>query len=481
MARQSFFPWALLAASFLATVLPLRGGDQDELNDLVLRAWATSPRVGAARHRVEQYLLRHEELEGFGDPRVFAALGHAERTRGVPGSSGYLSLANNASEIQGGIEMPLQPGAYLALGAAERWHGSAPSRDDYFQTLVGLRVRIPLVRDRGFQQWHLDRSRTLAEYHGILAELALELQNLRRETSKAFLTLQQAHALAEVAKQSTLRSQKLFDDATELASLRVVPEYQTAPARMELELRRADEVLGQRRIEDALVQLQRIVGEDVAPKTALRPEELVAWANGVRLPDYPDFAAALETRGIYRMLLAQVQAARAEAERASDDLKPDLALHVGATWQGEHDHLPLGNHLVASDRRFGGEVTLVYSRPLGFRAEAIQRARSQARIGELNERLAATADTIRAELRTSELFFRRASERLELLGKAREAAIQTLEAENERFRLGEASSRNVLDAQKDLTSINQSLTQTAAELLAALMDHEYAGGYGSAE
>jgi outer membrane protein TolC len=481
MARHSLPHWALIGAVIFFSAFLSSRAAEDEMDGLVRKAWATSPKVKAARYRVEQYLLRHEELEGFGDPSVYAALGRADHSRSVPGSSDYRVLANNAAEIQGGIEMPLQPGAYLALGTAERWFINPADQESYYQTLVGLRVRIPLLRDRGFRQWDLDRARTLAEYHAILAELTQALQDLRLDTEKAYLTLQQAYALAAVAKESTQRSQKLFDDATELVSLRVVPEYQISPALMELELRRADEVLGQRRIEAALVQLQRIVGEDVAPQTVLKPAELVAWATKSELPAEPDFEAVLGTRATYRAILAQRQVALTEAERAEDDLKPDVALHFGATWQGEHEFLPVGNDLVTSERRFGGEVTLVYTRPLGFRAEEAQRARWQARVGELNERLAETADTIRAELRTGDLFFRRAAERLAILVKAQQAAIKTLEAENERFRLGEASSRNVLDAQKDLTSINQSLTQTATELLGALMDYEHASGYGPAK
>ncbi|MDX9982538.1 MAG: TolC family protein, partial [Lentisphaeria bacterium] len=202
------------------SALALAGGVDGELGDLVRRAWTTSPRVKAARYRVEQYLLRHEELEGFGDPSVYAAVGMADHSRSVPGSNGYQALTNNAGEFQSGIELPVQPGAYVTLGASDRWFHNPADQGAYYQTLVGLRVRIPLLRDRGFRQWDIDRARTLAEYHAVLAELTQELQDLRRDTEKAYLNLQQAYALAEVAKQSTLRSQKLFDEATELVGLR---------------------------------------------------------------------------------------------------------------------------------------------------------------------------------------------------------------------------------------------------------------------
>jgi outer membrane protein TolC len=458
---------------------PLFSGDgTSELEALVRQAWAHSPKVKAARHRVEQYLAMHEELEGFGDPTVYAAMGAAERTRGVPGSTNYRAVTNNTAEVQGGVEMALRPGAYVALGAAERWYDNPDGMDGYYQSLVGLRIRIPLARDRGFQQWELDRARTLADYHAMLADLTRTLQDLRRDTEKAYLTLQEAYAAAEVAKEATARFQKLFDEATQLVNLKVVPEYQIAPALMELELRHADQVLNQRRIEAALVSLRQVVGADVEVKTTLTPSALVKWADESKLPAALDFEAVLETRGNYRLLLARLQGARAQALQADDDLRPDVSLHLGATWQAEGEDLPISMGHISSDKHVGGEVTLVYTRPLSYRAERALRTHRHARIAELNETLRQTAVDVRAELRTGELFFRRASERLAILNKAHDAAIKTLDAENERFRLGEGSSRNVLDAQKDLTSINQRLTQTAAELLRALMDYAHATGYG---
>ena len=478
MARHSLRQWMPICAFLALSPIPLlSGGGNGELQALVRQAWTVSPKVKAARHRVEQYLARHDELEGFTDPAVFAAAGTAERTRGVPGSSGYRSLTNNATELQGGVAMPLQPGAYVSLGAAERWYDNPEDQDAYYQTLVGLRIRIPLGRDRGFLQWDLDRERTLAEWHATVAELTQVLQTLRRDTEKAYLGLQEAHALASVATEAAERFQKLFDEATELVRLKVVPEYQIAPALMELELRRADQVLNQRRTEAARITLHRVVGEDVEVKTVLKPIELVAWANDEGLPKPQDFEAILETRGNYRLILARLQAARADARQAEDDQRPDVSLHLGATWQGEHEPLPLGNDHITSDKHVGGEVTLVYTRPLGYRAENARRAQKKARVGELNENLRDTAVSVRAELRTGELFFRHAARRLAILSKARDAALTTLKAENERFRLGEGRSRNVLDAQKDLTTINQRLTQTAAELLRARMDYAYATGY----
>jgi len=52
-----------------------------------------------------------------------------------------------------------------------------------------------------------------------------------------------------------------------------------------------------------------------------------------------------------------------------------------------------------------------------------------------------------------------------------------LEAENERFCLGEGRSRNVLDAQRDLTDALKRQTIIAVELLRAYSNFMYASGY----
>jgi len=71
----------------------------------------SNPAVQAARERVEQSLARHHETLAFFDPQFVVAGGRAERSRGVPGGTGFYSLTNDAAALQAGIEWPLRPGA----------------------------------------------------------------------------------------------------------------------------------------------------------------------------------------------------------------------------------------------------------------------------------------------------------------------------------------------------------------------------------
>jgi outer membrane protein TolC len=62
---------------------------------------------------------------------------------------------------------------------------------------------------------------------------------------------------------------------------------------------------------------------------------------------------------------------------------------------------------------------------------------------------------------------------MELCAIAVEEAKKALQAENERFRLGEGRSRNVLDAQKDLTEALRRQILVAIELLKAYSAFNY--------
>jgi len=79
--------------------------------------------------------------------------------------------------------------------------------------------------------------------------------------------------------------------------------------------------------------------------------------------------------------------------------------------------------------------------------------------------------------REAEAAYRAALRRMDQVESAVDNAVKTLEAERERFRLGEGRSRNVLDAQEDLTKAELRRNAAAADLLRAAAALDYAAGY----
>ncbi|NMA46361.1 MAG: TolC family protein, partial [Lentisphaerae bacterium] len=107
----------------------------NELDELMSAAQENNPAIQAARWRVEQTLLKHEELLEFFDPAIYGAVGYADRSRSIPGSSNYSALTNNSLDLQAGIEAPVLPGVYVSAGIAERSLRDPAGFDDLYQTL----------------------------------------------------------------------------------------------------------------------------------------------------------------------------------------------------------------------------------------------------------------------------------------------------------------------------------------------------------
>jgi len=463
-----------LVASDVSTPLAADG----ELLSLLDRALKANPRVLAARCRIEQAVERREELLGFFDPQLFAASGKAERARGVPGGTGWTSITDGSHELTAGVEMPMQPGLYVTAGSAERFlFDGNGAYDHLYQTLMGLRVRVPLMRDRGFAQFDLDRAKALAEYNAEMCDLVGVMQTLRHDVEKAYVEAYATLASYQVSQKATERFRVLLEQARELARLKVVPAYQVFPAEMELAFRREEEAQALQVHDVSLVARQRQVGDGEPVALAFGADRLVQVAAGLTGLAEVNVEEALERRGNYLRLRQQVEAVKADLAKAMDDQRPDLSVNAGLTWRGEDEHLPLGDEAILSEEQVGGEVVVVWQRPLMHRAAESRASQARARTRELKHQMASERTAVQADLQGALQTYTTLMERLKLLEQAREAAQQTVTAEDERFRLGEGTSRNALDAQKDLTSALNRQARAAADILRALADYRYAAGY----
>ena len=449
----------------------------NELADLMLAAQENNPAIRAARWRVEQTLLKHEELLEFFDPALYGAVGYADRSRSIPGSSNYSALTNNSLDFQAGIEAPIIPGAYVAAGIAERSLRDPAGFDDLYQTLFGVRVRVPLLRDRAFRTLTLSRSLAAMEYNIAVSRLLRSTQDLRREIELAYISAYESLAAYQVTRQATARFRNLYEEAQELSRLKVVPQYQTFQSQLELQIGREDEEKARNRHELNLITLAGAVGDKKTIALTADPGALFEQASAQQdLPQLEE-AIILQHRGDYLEMLNSVEYAKIQQATAKEETRDDLSLNMGVNWQGENENWPYGNDDIVSDRRVGGEVTLVWKRTLDYRGPKARMARHRARIEELKAEMGNIEVDINTELQHAILNYNTARQRLELVNHGIAAARETVAAEQERFRLGESTSSNVTDAQKNLTSILQRQNTAAADLLRAKANFYHAIGY----
>jgi len=438
----------------------------NELTSLLSRAEMGSPRILAARARVAQAFAARNKLLGFFDPTLSAT---GER---ASGSLGYdLRLSSE-------IEVPFKPGFYVTLGAAEnRLVDPGKEFNALFQTVFTARITIPLLRDHGFRKWRCLFAEADAAYNAAASRFLWVRQDLRHRIEQRYIAMQEARSAYDVARGATARVEKLLNEAMELVRLKVVPEYQLFPARMEVALARASEQQAKEGVIRSKVLLAREIGDVDEQDFKEAPEMLIQWARKAVIPAEWPVREALRRRGDYLEQQARRQSVRSRLLWAREDLKSDLSLNAEAVWTGEDPQMPLGAGAHLADRRDGGLVSVIWSRPLGRRSERAEITRQRARLRELDHLLEDIEVGIRANLSTARSDFVSAGKQLTLVTEAVRDARQNLSAEEERFRLGEGRSRNVLDAQKDLTNTIQRQTRTAAALLRARADFYYAIGY----
>ncbi|MEI8352675.1 MAG: TolC family protein, partial [bacterium] len=214
-----------------------------------------------------------------------------------------------------------------------------------------------------------------------------------------------------------------------------------------------------------------------APLTT-NAEALVARTAGLQLPSAALTAQTFEARGAMSEIGALTKAAAAESRLLEDRLRADLSLSVRGVWAAEDSTTETTPGLLSGDRASAAAV-LVWTRPWSQTGDRARLRESRAREAQLAETHRELLNRLNADLAAASHEFDGARERLKEITMAVEQARLTLEAESERFRLGEGRSRNVLDAQNDLTKAYRSRNAVVAALLKGHSDFMYASGYGT--
>ena len=454
----------------------------NELGDLLEQAFAAHPSIAAQRALVEQSVAQHREVSEFLDPTLYAAGGYGSQLRGLPlAPSGYSRVgAEDSLEAQAGVLVPVEGGAYLSAGGVtRRWLHPDDYEDPFYQHLVGVNLQVPLWRDRGFALLGCRQRAALAAVGAATERLRGAVQEVRHAVEQSYIDACSAQNAYQITQGATRRFERLNAEARELADLKTIPEYQYTETVRDLQNGREDEEVARNAQATALVALAAAMGvrEGVAA-LAWTQEEFLAAAQEAPLPDFTlDAEAAMERRGEPNALRNDREQAQAQYEQLLEEHRDQLTLNLGVNWQDDSRRGPFSASYGSSPHHWGGEVMVVWTRPLDYTGTSARAAQFEARLRELDALLERQAVAIAAELRTAELRLRTARTRLALVSAGVEAARQTVAAEQERFKLGEGNSHAVLEAQKNLTATLLRQNAAATELLKALSDYNFASGY----
>lgn len=455
-------------------------GRADELDALITLAFSNSPVLQAAREGVGQAVAARDAVDEFLDPGTAAAAGRTAGDAAPPLLAAPAGLPSaDAYGASAAVEVPIRPGVYAGVGASEQFLINPPGDLDHvYRTLVGAQLRIPLLQDRGFSLWKQDRARLTGLREAAAARLLEARQAVRHAVEQSYIDYLEAIANDATSASATDRAQQLLKEAEELVRLKVVPEYQLAPARLEVALRREEARTAAQATDTARLRLVQVLGGVPPAVLTTNAGILIERAAAAQLPAAPAADRAVSARGAARELDALAQAAAAGTRTFDDRLRPDLALAVRGVWQAEDAATPPGDGvLIEGGDEASAAAVLVWTRPWHQTGPRARLREARARETELAELRRDLNNRLAADLAAAHRAFTGARQRFEEITTAVEQARRSLEAEAERFRLGDGRSRNVLDAQNDLTKTHRTRNAIVAALLRGHSDFLYAAGY----
>ncbi len=441
-------------------------------------------REQAARQGIDAW--RHV----FEAPELTAAAGYARGPDDLPGVSiGRVSPAD-AVTFSGGVELPVGGGVYAGVGLAQRVLTESSVGDDVRQTAVGARVRVPLLRDAGYGLYEAGQSIRDAEAREAWAERVRIQHDVARDALLAWSLLMRYRAdLAEVER-AVSRAERLYEQTSARVDLKDVAAYQVFPTAYEVALRREEDreirqivASGEETLRERL-GLQGVRTDRPATAAVTDPSQgILSVAEWIaRSAPTVDSTAAVLLRHP-RCLIQRAREASAAAEwtLATERARDALDLSAGAGWRGETDSGLFGNDAMVSRRNEVLEVGIVWKRSLDKRGVRADVAAARSRLEAAREDRHGVDNEVLAAWARARTVFTSACGRLDLAASAVDAARQAMEAEESRFNLGEGTSRNVLDAQKDLTTAARRRVAVSAAVLDAWIELMHAGGQNPAD
>ena len=478
-----FIPFSAASRPF-----PLLEVDPVFASNLV-QAASAHPSVSAARLREASAGARAEALDyAFNSPVLGAAAGYAQGAGDVPGVSIGRVAPSDAVTFEGGVEAPVGAGVYAGAGAAERALTESEHGGGLAQTALGARLRIPLLRDAGYGLHRHEFSKRHALALRRRGERLKAQHAIARGGLLALTDHIQGLADLKAVENAAGRAERLCEQTTERSKMQDVAAYQVFPTRYEVALRREELVEARQTVQSRLETLRERLGLHAAGAAAPAAvsggtNDIVAVAQAIVRGGAVVFNAddVLRRHPSCLVAAAAVEEAAAALRLVEEQAKDSLDLTAGAGWRGESESGVFGDESLTTAENALVEIGIAWRRPLDRRGPESETAAAKAELEAALADAAGVENEVLAALARAQAEFAGAAGRLSLAAEAIEEAGKTLASEEQRFNLGEGTSRNVLDAQKDLTTAVRRGIVVARSVVNALVELCHAAGVNPVE
>ncbi len=468
----------VLGQPFLAGT---RVGDKTHLSEkqAIEMALANNLEINIERQTVIGGRWRVNQLEGFYDPRTTMALNwDRQKTPAASVLEGGTSVTNVLTSVSTGYAQTWSTGTTLEAnfaGVRNRTTNFFSSLVPAINTQVDVTFRQALLRGfgRASQEYLIEISRrnvdiSEQEFRRRASELILQVQDRYWELEHALGDVQVREKSLQLAQTVLAQNRERFAVGS-AARLQVVESESEAALRQE-ELIRSR--YSYRLVQDQLIRLitnyedPRQFAGDVVP------------ADPASIPNLPVDSfeelqrAAIASRPETQQAELQIAAERINLDQTRDRLRPNLELVAG------YQQFGLGGTLInrdfsrgflnppvigivpgglgdALDQMFTGGyygymLGLTLQLPVFNREARAENAQAQIAVDQAQLRNQAARQTIGLEIREALTQIEMNRARLEAVSTAVRAAEERLVAEQARFDAGMATTRELIEAQRDL-------------------------------
>lgn len=491
------------ALYLLAIILPGLGSDlraqpsthqtqplQLSLYEAVATALTNSPEIEVLRLNPERAREDVKEERGRFDP-VLVAEGYKQR-QVEPSGSSILGSEVTTSGAGGsvGLEQLLPWGTKLSMdwdSSRDRDDSLVSSLDPAYGSTLQLSLAQPLLQGAfDGRPWMFVRVRQ-ASYRAALDDYDTNLVGQLREIIRRYWGQQLARLEVHTAEKSLERTIKFKDEIEGRVRVGVLSPLAGSDASAQVALRKEDLIRTKNALLVASNRLRQSLGIDLTLHSAT---ELVLTDEPTYVDVKPDVEESIEKALSVRPdIMAQrnrIRAAELTARIAENELLPEINV-IGsagveglsgdpkAGFSGQVDDTFEGDFNDAIDELESGDyynyrAGIVFRQPLGDTSSRARANRARIELAQQRARLSALMQEAIVEVRNAIGDIESGKQRILAAEEAKRFAEESVRNGEERFAVGLATIREVLDAQEDLAEAESTLARSLVDYRVSIDD-----------
>lgn len=337
----------------------------------------------------------------------------------------------------------------------------------YYSAQSGVRVVQPLLSGGGVEINLAPMAIAKANYQQSKYELRKGILDLMAETEIAYWNLSANYALKALRETSVNLANALVEENRERSRIGLAMHAEVLEAEAYLAARMENIIVAQQSIENAEDKLRALLGELAFESTdILEPQALPQDDPG--LPEFVGVVrAAIGQDYDYFIQQEEIEKQRIRLKVARNQNQPSLNLAASLYGLGVDSNAGTGysNSYKADGNAF--EAGLVFSLPIGLRAERAQERIASKQLNMANIELAQVQQNLMAQVRQSWRGVAAGRQRRATTLASLELNLESYQRQHALYRAGLISFRDLLQAQTDLDNARITNLQATYDLIVA--------------